>query len=291
MAAPDTPGPGSARIAVDDLVFDALVAGPDDGATVVLLHGFPQTAQCWRHQQDALTDAGYRSIALDQRGYSPGARPTDDGAYRMAALAGDVLGVADELGLDRFHVVGHDWGGFVAWWLGARHADRIASVAAVSTPHPRAMGRALRLPEQRLRSFYFPLFSAEPAARVLGGGGAMGLRGLFALSGLPGPLAAPYVERARSDPGWLPAALAWYRANTGPELSHLAGTGDVAVRTLYVWSTRDSALGPFAAHLTGRYVSGPYRFVVLQGVSHWVPEMAPDSLNRALLAHLAAADG
>lgn len=283
----DDDAPQATQIPVGDLTFDALVDGPRDGPVVVLLHGFPQTSRSWRRQMTALAGAGCRVVAVDQRGYSPGARPSDDAAYRIDRLGGDVVGVADALGVERFHVVGHDWGGFVAWWLAARHADRITSLTAVSTPHPRAFGQALRYPEQRLRSLYMPLLRAPRAADVLVAGGAAGVRAMFALSGLPASHAATYVERARDDPEWLPAALAWYRANTGAQLRALAAIGDIAVPTMYVWSTRDSALGPYAAHLTGRYVTGPYRFEVLSGVSHWIPEMAPDSLSRLLLGHLA----
>jgi pimeloyl-ACP methyl ester carboxylesterase len=281
-------GPRRTQIVAGEMTFDALIAGPEDGEPVLLLHGFPQTAHAWRGQLHALAGAGYRAVAFDQRGYSPGARPHDDSAYRVGALADDVLAVADALGLGRFHVVGHDWGGFIAWWLGARHADRLRSVVAVSTPHPKAFGRALRGRGQQLRSSYFLFFRSARATSVLTAGGALGLRALFALSWLPSRLAQPYVDRARSDPGMVDGALAWYRANTGGDLAHLAGTGAVTVPTMYVWSTRDAALGPDAARLTARYVTGPYRFEVLRGVSHWIPETASDAFNRLLLEHLDA---
>lgn len=289
MVAASPHEPHLIRVTVDPLTFDGLEAGPQDGTPVVLLHGFPQTSAAWHRQMRALAAVGYRAVAVDQRGYSPGARPDDFEAYRIDLLGGDIVGIADELGLERFHVVGHDWGGFVAWWLAATHADRVASVVSVSTPHPQAFVAALRYPEQKLRSFYMPLLSSPRAAGVLAAGDVLGLRAVFTLSGLPKPLAEPYVERARSDPGLLPAALAWYRANTGTAMRALAGAGGITVPAMYVWSTRDSALGPYAAHLTGRYVSGPYRFEILSGVSHWIPEMAPDTLDRLLLDHLAGA--
>jgi pimeloyl-ACP methyl ester carboxylesterase len=109
---------------------------------VILLHGVPQTSACWTHQLTALADADYDAIAFTQRGYSPGARVDDVAEFTMDKLAGDVLGVADALGIDRFDVVGHDAGAGVAWSLGAYHADRITTLAIASVPHPAAFAAA-----------------------------------------------------------------------------------------------------------------------------------------------------
>jgi pimeloyl-ACP methyl ester carboxylesterase len=116
------------------LVFDALAAGTPTGELVVLLHGFPQTAACWTQVLETLAVAGYRAVAPDQRGYSPTARPTTVQAYRLPELVADVLAIADRLGVETFHLVGHDWGGVVAWQLAGRHPDRVATLTAVSTP-------------------------------------------------------------------------------------------------------------------------------------------------------------
>ncbi|MGH9182018.1 MAG: alpha/beta fold hydrolase, partial [Acidimicrobiales bacterium] len=129
-----------------ELVFDALAAGPDDGPLVLLLHGFPQSSGEWRSQLAALAGQGYRAVAPDQRGYSPGARPDGVDAYRMPLLVGDVLAMADELGAGRFHLVGHDWGAAVAWYTAAAHPDRLLSLTAVSVPHPMAFAKALASP-------------------------------------------------------------------------------------------------------------------------------------------------
>ena len=111
----------SIELAVGDLVFDARATGPADGALALLLHGFPQTSFAWRHQLEVLAAAGYRAVAPDQSGYSPRARPAEVEEYRSDRLVGDVLGMADVLGVDRFHLVGHDWGGAVAWQVTGRH--------------------------------------------------------------------------------------------------------------------------------------------------------------------------
>src|SRR6478672_12526902 len=131
------------EIPVGDLVFDATLAGPTDGPLVILLHGFPETSHCWRNQIAALTAAGYRVLAPDQRGYSPRARPEEVGVYDGPHLRADVIAFADHLGAERFHLVGHDWGGAVAWQVAGRHADRLRTLTVLSTPHPGAFRAAL----------------------------------------------------------------------------------------------------------------------------------------------------
>jgi pimeloyl-ACP methyl ester carboxylesterase len=113
-------------------------------SAVLLLHGFPECAEQWEHQLAALAGAGYRAVAFDQRGYSPGVRPAEVGAYGPEQLIGDVLGVADSLGWPRFDLVGHDWGSAVAWMTAAAHSARLRALTTVSTPHGAALVHALR---------------------------------------------------------------------------------------------------------------------------------------------------
>lgn len=127
------------QIPARGLVFDALAAGPPTGELVMLLHGFPQTCACWTPLLDTLAEAGYRAVAPDQRGYSPKARPTTVRAYRMPELVADVVAIADRLDAETFHLVGHDWGGVVAWRLAGQQPERVATLTAVSTSHPRAL--------------------------------------------------------------------------------------------------------------------------------------------------------
>jgi pimeloyl-ACP methyl ester carboxylesterase len=267
------------------LVFDALAAGPPAGEPVVLLHGFPQTSACWTAVAEALAAAGYRAVAPDQRGYSPGARPAAVAANRMPELVADVLALADRAGAARFHLVGHDWGGVVAWNLAARHPDRVATMTAVSTPHPRAFARALWTSGQALRSAYIPLFRTPRLPElVLGAGRLGGLRFLLARGRL-GPEWVDTYARAMAQPGALASALAWYRAAAPFGLQ----TPPVPVPTRYVWGSGDPALGPRAATTTGRWVTGPYRFDVISGGGHWLPEHHPRALATLLLEHLAGA--
>src|SRR4051794_18640001 len=272
------------QLQVGDLVFDAVADGPADGRLVMLLHGFPQTSRCWRHVLPVLADAGHRVVAPDQRGYSPGARPEGVESYRVPALVGDVIGLLDALGADRADIVGHDWGAAVAWQVAARHPDRVRTLTAVSVPHPIAFVDALRHDDdQRQRSQYMKLFRQEGVAEeLLLRDGGLALRTVF------GELSAedvePYVSRM-CEPGVLTAGLNWYRAQ---QLTDIEGVGPTAVPTLYVWSDNDSALGATAAHATAAHVSASYRFEVLPGVSHWIPEQAPDDLSTWLLEHLSA---
>jgi pimeloyl-ACP methyl ester carboxylesterase len=274
------------------MVFEALAAGPDGGRPVVLLHGFPQTAWSWHHQLEALAARGMRALAFDQRGYSPGARPSEVSSYRVDALVGDVMAVADTLGLERFDLVGHDWGAIVAWASAGLHPERIRSLAAVSVPHPAAFAEALggRDPDQAGRSSYIEVFRrpGQVAERILLGpdGKGEGLRAMFAASGMPPD--QPEIEvfvTAMTEPGALTAALNWYRA---AERSMGSALGPVEVPTLFVWSTEDVAIGRAAAEACAQWVSGQYRFEVLGGVSHWIPETAPQALNRLLVEHLGA---
>jgi pimeloyl-ACP methyl ester carboxylesterase len=270
---------------VGALTFTARAAGPADGDVVVLLHGFPETSYSWRQQLAALGDAGYRAVAPDQRGYSPGARPAAVEAYHPERLVEDVVGIADALGATRFHVVGHDFGGLVAWHTAARHADRLATLTIVSTPHPKAMARSiLEGGEQREKSSYMLFFRSPEAEPFFLDDDAAGLRGLFSSTGVDD--ADEYV-RVLTQPGAMTAALNWYRALDREVVERM---GPITTPTLFAWSTEDPALGRAAAEETATHVEGPYRFQVLEGVGHFVPEEAPAEINRLLLEHLAAAN-
>lgn len=262
--------------------FDALSAGPQDGRAVMLLHGFPEAGLQWTEQLAVLGGANCHAVAVDQRGYSPGVRPDPVVEYRLEELVGDVLAIADHLGWQRFDLVGHDWGAVVAWATAAAHPQRIRTLTAVSVPHPDAYAKALREdPDQQQRSAYIQVFRSSSAERTLLANNAEKLRRIYDFK-IPEQHVAEYVQRL-SEPGALTAALNWYRAAT------FSGTvGPVAVPTLYVWSTEDVALGSTGALACGDHVTGPYRFEMLEDVSHWIPEEAPGKLNRLLLTHLLA---
>ena len=266
-------------ITLDAGTFDVVEEGPDNGELVLLLHGWPQTPLAWSSVLPALAGAGFRAVAPALRGYSRRARPLGRSAYRTELLVDDVLGLASALGAERFSVVGHDWGGVLAWVLGARFADRVRTVCSVSTPHPAAAVR----PTQALRSLYALGFQAPvvPEALLLSGDGAV-LRRLLERSGLDPRHVSEYVSAMR-EPGALTAGLNWYR---GADPRTLLRLGPVGVQTLYVWGSGDPALGRASAEATGAHVTGPYRFEVLEGAGHWIPETSADRLVPLLLGHL-----
>jgi pimeloyl-ACP methyl ester carboxylesterase len=279
--------PELVTIEVGALRFRAVVAGPEQGPVVLLLHGFPQTNRCWRHQIPPLAEAGYRVIAPDQRGYSPGARPGSVSDYGTGQLVGDGLAFIDWAGAERAHVVGHDWGATVTWQLAGRHGDRLLSATPISVPHPLAYSATLLDAEadQRDRSWYFEWFSDPDAENGFLADDAAQLRAVYTATGLTDADADAYVAELGTNEA-LGAALNWYRAS-GVEL--LDGLGAVTVPTMHIWSTDDLALGPEAAHATGDHVDGPYRFEILEGVGHWIPELAADACTALLLDHLGGA--
>jgi pimeloyl-ACP methyl ester carboxylesterase len=253
---------------------------------VLLLHGFPQTAHSWRRVIPELARAGYRAVAPHLRGISPGARPAQREAYATEPLVADVIAIADALGAQRFHLVGHDWGGALAWQVAARHPDRLRSLCVASTPHPLAFRRALDDPatDQAQRSGYMAVFRTEGAGEDMWlGRGEQGLREIYAAAGLSEEEAAPCVA-AFSDRSALTAFLNWYRAGDPADPT----AAPVRTPALYVWSTGDPALGREAAEWTRDYALGGYRFEVLEGIDHWIPEHAPERLCELLLEQLRA---
>ncbi|WP_305091960.1 alpha/beta fold hydrolase [Prescottella sp. R16] len=273
------------RIRLGEWEFDVVVAGRDDGVPIVLLHGFPESAASWRPVTPRLVDAGLRVLAPNQRGYSPGARPSRVEDYRIGELVGDVVGLLDAYGLESAHLVGHDWGAAVAWHVAGLRPERVRSLTAVSVPHTAAFGWALREDaDQQRRSGYIGLLRQEgKAEEVLLEDDSRRLRAMFGDG--PDPALVDEHVRLLSQPGALTAATNWYRAMTR-EFGELA---PVRVPTTYVWSTADPALGPAAAQRCGEFVDAPYRYVVLDGASHWIPEERPDALADAILARVAQA--
>ena len=265
-----------------DLTFDVIDAGPADGPVVVLLHGFPQFNTSWAAVIDRLTARGYRCLAPNQRGYSPGARPPRRRDYRMPELVEDVRVLLDAAGADCVHLVGHDWGAAVAWGAAAALSDRLATVSPLSVPHPAAFLNSFVTSRQGFASWYMFFFQLPglPERLLLGHNReAARMTTTLERGGLPHE-AARRDAQAMTEPGVLTAALNWYRAI--PLSNPRSMRAKVSVPTMYVWSDDDIALTEKPARDTARYVSGDYRFEVLHG-SHWLPDEQPDTVADLLL--------
>src|SRR5437016_6306096 len=171
----------------EELAFDVRDEGPADGEVVILLHGYPETKASWDGVVPGLADAGFRVLAPDQRGYSPRARPRGRRAYAADRLVGDVLALADAAGARRFHVVGHDWGGAVAWYCGMWHPDRVLTLTSLATPHPSAFQRSLLTSTQLFHSWYMLFYQLPrlPEWSASAGPGGQLFRRTLLRSGLP----------------------------------------------------------------------------------------------------------
>jgi pimeloyl-ACP methyl ester carboxylesterase len=265
------------------------IAGPTDGETVLLLHGFPQTRHTWRAELPALATAGFRACAPDQRGYSAGARPEGIDAYRVEHLVADVLAIASSLGAERFHLVGHDWGGQLAWVVAALHPERVRSLSVLSRPHPAAFVRAMSADSaQPSRSRHHRAFQRPRATDEILADGCARLRAIYAGQGVPQAEADAYLATLGERPA-LDAAINWYRAAGSSEI-RAAEVPAVRVPTLYVWGDADATVGREAAVASGSFVDAPYRFVELAGIGHFLTDEAPGAIPPLLVEHLRNAD-
>lgn len=275
------------EIAANGFTFHCRECGPEGGEPVILLHGFPESSRMWTPLLPVLAEAGYRVLAPDQRGYSPGARPEGIDNYRYANLASDVTALADAVGFERFHLVGHDWGAGAGWAVVARSPERIASWAALSVPHVAAFGRAIREDEdQAKRSTYITFFQQPGVAEAaLSANDFEGLKNVWSASSEEEK--AEYLALF-SQPGALTAALNWYRGSRGidpddPEVQF----GDVTTPTLLVWGNRDQAIGRKGVEDAAAYMKGPYKFVELDA-GHWLIQEKPDEVIAEVTGHLKA---
>jgi len=268
------------QLSVGTYTYDVRRAGDGD-ALVILLHGFPETSHMWLPLLEHLAENGYTALAPDLRGYSPGARPEGAEHYAHPVMAVDILAIADALGKDRFHLVGHDHGAGLGWFIAARHADRISSWTALSVPHIDAFGQALASnPEQQERSQYMQFFrQVGTAEAALAAHDFATLRNIWSAST---PEQVAEYLRVLRQPGALTGALNWYRGGLTAERRP---AGQVAVPTLMIWGNQDQAIGRPGVDATPPLMDGPYRLVELD-VGHWLIQEAEVDVLRETLAHI-----
>jgi len=271
------------------LTFDTLVAGEVGAPLVLLLHGFAESMHCWRAQLAATAAAGFRAVAPSQRGYSQGARPDPGDAtnYDIERLMDDAMAISAACGYGdgRFHLVGHDWGGSIAWALADRFPQRLASLTVLSRPHPNAFNRALEMSDgdQARRSRHHKAFLEPDAADVVLADDAKWLRERLAANGVPAAAIEQHIG-VLGNKAAMEAALAWYRARGAIRKP----IGPIRVPTLYIWGDADDTVGRIAAEGTEDFIAAPYRFEVLVGIGHFAADQASDRVSELLLEHLAA---
>ncbi|CAD7054258.1 alpha/beta hydrolase [Pseudorhizobium endolithicum] len=261
-------------------------AGPDDGKPVILLHGFPDFWIGWRRQIDALVSAGYKVIVPDQRGCNTSDKPRGVREYALGKLVGDVVGLADALGLERFHLVGHDWGGMVTWAAGEMVPDRLERLVILNAPHPEVLlAHAMRSPTQFLRSSYAAFFQFPwlPEA-VLGANRSSMLAGALRRSSRKGAFKEEEIadyRQAWEQPQALTSMLNWYRAlRLRPALN-----ARITVPTLILWGMQDQALEYGLAERSLALCDRGH-LKAFQKATHWVQREESSSVNAALLAFL-----
>ena len=279
------------RIDVGQVSLKIREAGSGD--LVILLHGFPESSYSWRHQLPALADAGYRAVAPDLRGYGGSDAPADVTDYAFPSLVGDVVGLIGALGAKRAHVVGHDWGGSLAWALSARAPHLVSSLTILNSPHPVASAECRQVVEQAQKSWYMLLFQFPGVAEEwLAMDGFANLRRFVFDTAAPGTFSAEEQNRFCDElgrPGRLTAALNYYRANIPPEnwLKPPPDLPPVTVPTTILWGEADAYMSSLLLDRSIEKVSGPLHVERLPGVSHWVQQEVPDDVNRLLLEGLA----
>jgi pimeloyl-ACP methyl ester carboxylesterase len=274
---------GLVRIPARGLEFRARVAGlANDGPGVIFLHGFPETSVMWEPLLTAASEAGFRAVAFDQRGYSPGARFEDTEAYGIEELVADLFGVADAVGFERFHLVGHDWGSVVGWVATGSEPGRVLSWASLSIPHPRAVQEARG---ENGPPLYVRVFRTPGVGETLFLAG--GMRVLRSMNpDLPPEHLEEYVA-VFSEPGAMTAALDWYRAIEIPASFSLVG--EVSQPVLYVFGNRDMPVfvGKDVRARQPRFVTGPSHSVELDA-GHWLIQEKPDAIVSEVMEHLRA---
>ncbi|MFI5623061.1 alpha/beta fold hydrolase [Nocardioides sp. NPDC051685] len=265
--------------------FDVVDTGPLDGEVIVLLHGFPQRATEWAKVMRRLNIAGYRTIAPDQRGYSPGARPRGRYAYRMSELSADVAELIATIDAGPVHLVGHDWGASISAVVAARYPEHVKSLTSISVPHPSAYVHSILLSTQLARSWYFAFFQLPVIPEFVLTRLVKLREWALARTGMDSDMLECFATEI-IDGGALRGALAYYRG-----LPFVGRTPKVCVPTTHVWSSGETLLVRRGATLNARYVQAPYELAVLDGVSHWVPDHAPAALADIVVARARSVAG
>ena len=270
------------HIPVGELVFKCRFSGDRKDDLIIFLHGFPETSHMWHRLMERFSSLGYFCMAPDMRGYSPEACPNGTKNYALKHLGSDVMQLADAVGRDRFHLVGHDWGALIGWHLAYQFPGRITSWSALSVPHNRAMIKAILQDDaQRKMSRYVRWFQLPVLPELMiRKNDFETFRRLWKHSAPEEVEEYLTVFRRKKS---LTAALNYYRANIRKgKYEHV---GDIEVPTLFIWGKNDPAIGSVAAEACDKYVKGPFTYVPLDG-GHWLMQGNYQEVEAAVEAHI-----
>lgn len=283
---PDPAGFAERTVRSGDVRLHCVTSGPADGPLVLFLHGFPARWSTWRGILPAFAQAGYLAVAPDLRGYGASDRPDGVDSYSMPRIVEDVVAILDAFGRQRAFVVGHDFGGGVAWAVAMAHPQRVERLATLNSVHPVGFQRQVRKWSQLAKSWYVFFFLLPRIPEWwLSRRDFRFLRRALLADGLPEDIVRDLLEGIR-PPGALHAAIDWYRASFRDVARKRVVPKRVDLPTLVVWGDRETHLDPELATPPADWV----RHVRIEHVpegSHWVHHDAPDKVSALLLSHAA----
>lgn len=274
-------------VTVNNIRMHIVTSGPTNGSLAVLLHGFPECWYSWRHQIPVLAEAGYCVVAPDQRGYNTTDKTPP---YDILTFITDIVALIEHFGRDKATIIGHDWGGAVAWYLATRRADMVENLVILNVPHGLAFQKTLRSsPKQMLKSWYIFAFQLKMMDWLLQTNNFKFMETIFLRSAKSGVFESDIAiyKEAWSQPGAIPAMIGWYRTmfNTARRSNRGGTRAQVNLPVLLIWGDADRYMGVEMAKMSRRWAPN-LRLEILPGVSHWIQQEAPEEVNRLILTYL-----
>lgn len=266
----------------EGLHFDVIDSGPLDGQIFVLLHGFPETNKSWQETAQILNQAGYRTFAVNQRGYSLMAQPSKRRDYRSSALVEDVNALLDLIA-QSVYLVGHDWGAVVAWDVAQRYPEKIKHLITISVPHKAAYIRSMLMSNQLLKSYYMGLFQLPKIPELLFEKFPKIGLGLLKSTGMTEQQLQDFQQDIVTEKRLSPA-LNWYRGIPFSSNKNLLKA--VTVPTLFIWGKHDAAIGYKSVELNHQYIDAPYKEIIMDA-THWIPVQNVKELSGYILKAVA----
>ena len=270
------------KIKTGEFEFDCRVSGNQENEAIILLHGFPETSFMWINLMEKLSSIGFFCIAPNMRGYSKNACPKGVKHYKTQKLTLDILNIADAINKNKFHLIGHDWGAEIGWNVVYQNPERIISWTALSIPHSRGFGKAIKTDKrQRKKSRYISWFLLPILPEImLRKNNFEKFRRLWKNS--PPEELNDYLSVFRRKQT-LTASLNYYRANLGRGKKQ--PIGNITRPTLFIWGKNDLAVGRVAAENNHKYMKGDYNFLQLDG-GHWLIQTNYMEVETAVIEHL-----